>query len=125
LSQAFDRRTIDDVLFLRDVYEADMKEWSYVCTGDGVSRFTQLYAASLAKFTLFHAQRGFGGYANHYRVEITEKGRRLLDAWSAGNASALSEIVALPADEASSGRDGSSHHGGSGAPILANQDADR
>jgi len=93
LSQAFDRRTVDDLLFLKSV-KREVRE--YVCTGDGVSRFTQLYAAGLATFQFFAGQRGSGGNTDWYRVAISPKGERLLEGWLQGNQDILTEAVGMP-----------------------------
>src|SRR6185503_19938553 len=55
LNQAFDRRTIDDLVFLEEVGKS---QTDFVCTGDGVTRFTQLYAAGLARYEYFRGLRG-------------------------------------------------------------------
>jgi hypothetical protein len=89
LSQAFDRRTIDDLIFLEDVGKSQK---DFVCTGDGVTRFTQLYAASLARYEYFHGLRG-GMNVDSYRVAITLKGQRLLDAWRSGDSKAIGEAT--------------------------------
>jgi hypothetical protein len=90
LSQAFDRNTIDDLLFLKCVQHRE-----YVCTGDGVSRFTQLYAAGLATFQFFQGQRGMGMCVDNYRVAITPKGERLLEGWLQGDRKILAEALAM------------------------------
>lgn len=91
LSAAFDRRTIDDLIFLDEIQQTQK---DFVCTGDGVSRFTQLYAAGLAKYQRFHGLRG-GMNVDSYRVEITSKGQRLLEGWRAGNSSAVDTALGM------------------------------
>jgi len=86
LNQAFDRQAIDDLLFLEGVRTA--KPSDFVCSGDGVTRFTQLYAAGLAKYEFFQGLRG-GLNTDSYRVAITPKGLRLLEAWRTGDGDAI------------------------------------
>lgn len=91
LSQAFDRRAIDDLLFLEEI---GIAQRDFVCSGDGVSRFTQLYAAGLARYEYRLGVRGLGMDADSYRVEITAKGQRFLSAWRAGDGSAMLNATA-------------------------------
>lgn len=89
LNQAFDRRTIDDLIFLEGVGKS---QEDFVCTGDGVTRFTQLYAAGLARYVYFYGMRG-GMNVDSYRVAITPKGKRLLDAWRSGDSNAIGQAT--------------------------------
>jgi hypothetical protein len=93
LNQAFDRRTIDDLLFLDDVTRREPQD--FVCSGDGVSRFTQLYAAGLARYEHFHGLRG-GLNMDSYRVSLTPKGHRLLEGWREGSRAIVEEALAMP-----------------------------
>jgi hypothetical protein len=93
LSQAFDRRAIDDLLFL-EKFSRERKD--FICTGDGVTRFTQLYAAGLARFQLFHGVRG-GVNVDYYRIQVTEKGIRLLEGWLAGDRQIVDEAFEMQA----------------------------
>jgi len=93
LSQAFDRRAIDDVLFLERVSHTNR---DFVCTGDGVTRFTQLYAAGLAQFEFFQGRRGGGGDVDYYRISMTPKGRRLLEGWLGGSSQTIQDAIEMP-----------------------------
>ncbi len=81
LNQAFDRRTIDDLIFLDQVGQS---QTDFVCSGDGVTRFTQLYAAGLASYKRIHSLRG-GLNTDSYTVAITTKGKHLLEGWRSGD----------------------------------------
>ena len=95
LSQAFDRITIDDLLFLQKIGQTNR---DFVCTGDGVTRFTQLYAAGLARFEFFQGMRGGGQNVDYYRIFITSRGQRLLEGWLDGNSRAVQDAIGMPSN---------------------------
>jgi HNH endonuclease len=58
-------------------------------SGDGVLKFSHLIASGLATFYM-------SKYSNAtylYRVEITDKGRRIVDAWFSGNRNSVREAL--------------------------------
>ena len=90
LSQAYDKNIIDDLLFLSsdDIAHNSNK---FECTGDGVTKFTALYASGLAKYSLGNSSSGSWGspsYTN-YSIELTDKGEKLVSAWKKGDRSAI------------------------------------
>ncbi len=95
LSQAFDRRAVDDLLFLERVSHTNR---DFVCTGDGVTRFTQLYAADLARFEFYQGMRGGGNDVDYYRVFVTSKGQRLLEGWLSGNSQAVHDAIGMESE---------------------------
>lgn len=78
LSAAFDRQAIDRLLFLDQAREPKL-----VVSGDGVLRFASLIAAGLARFSMQIFKPMEGVYL--YRVRLTEKGARLVEAWRRGD----------------------------------------
>lgn len=87
LNQAFDKDAIDNLLFL-----ANPKSRGLKVSGDGVLKFTKLITADLATFR--QSRHGMDGLL--CSIEITEKGKMLVEAWKAGNRSAVA--AALSAD---------------------------
>ena len=82
LSQAFDQRDIDDLLFLDAPQPYPLQ-----VTGDGVVRFSRLIGAGLATYAL--AIHDHGGGVLRYRLFLTEKGSQLVHAWKSGDREAL------------------------------------
>jgi hypothetical protein len=76
LNHAFDSNAVDDLLFLKEPSTATLS-----VSGDGVLKFSRLIAAKLAEFTLVMQN----GPLVLYRVKLTPKGERLIDAWITGN----------------------------------------
>jgi len=76
LNYAFDRESIDNLLFLHRLPPNQL--W---ISGDGVLKFSQLLAAGLAEFSL----KMKNGPLLLYEVQLTPKGRLLVDAWFKGN----------------------------------------
>jgi hypothetical protein len=102
LGQAFDRESIDSLLFLGSLGDRE----SPIISGDAVMRYSKLITASLVDFQPWH-QRGqdrrhaftfFGGYEGDlfgYTVSLTSKGLSLIGAWKSGNREALSNALGL------------------------------
>jgi hypothetical protein len=83
LNHAFDMRSRDLLLFLRDC-ERDQFNRPY--TSDGVVAFAPLIATGLADARF--RQGGFGpGMPPHaiFEVRLTDRGRALLEAWETGD----------------------------------------
>ncbi|MCE2972390.1 MAG: HNH endonuclease [Sediminibacterium sp.] len=83
LNGAFDKATIDDLLFL---YKTSQ---SLVLSGDGILKFSKLIAANLAVYTQFF---GYGSHIN-YQVFLTDRGRLLVEAWEKGNIEELKKYL--------------------------------
>jgi HNH endonuclease len=91
LSQAFDRQTIDDLLFLDKLTSVQL-----MLSADGVLRFSRVIAADLAELRLgtAHVQYGY-----LYNVVLSPKGRLLIDAWKKGNRAEVAAALGVdPAD---------------------------
>lgn len=84
LSQAFDVSTIDDLLFLEKLKPRELS-----ISGDGVLKFSRLIAAGLAQFKQdIHTFVSSGMQQQAqlvYEVELTRKGRMLLEVWKSGD----------------------------------------
>jgi hypothetical protein len=83
LNGAFDKATIDDLLFLFKTSQ------SLVLSGDGVLKFSKLISANLANYTLFF---NYGTHIN-YQVFLTDRGRLLVEAWEKGNIEELKKYL--------------------------------
>jgi hypothetical protein len=88
LSNAFDREAIDRLLFL-----AMAQKDFLICSGDGVLQFSRLIAAGLATVAM-KANNNFQIVT--YAVNISEKGRQLIDAWRSGNRTAIWTALGEP-----------------------------
>ena len=84
LSQAFDQRDIDDLLFL-DTPQPYRLEVS----GDGVVKFSRLIGAGLATYGV--AVHDHSGGTLRYRLSLTDRGARLVHAWKSGDRAALAK----------------------------------
>jgi hypothetical protein len=76
LTQAFDLRTVDQLLFLKS-----LKSGSLYISGDGVLEFNRLIASGLAVFELAKEN----GPLLLYVVRLTARGAGLISAWLSGN----------------------------------------
>jgi HNH endonuclease len=88
ISRGFDVDAIDRLLFLNS-----LKKNYLIVSGDGVLRFDRLIAAGLATF---------GRKANNhdlivtYCVNISDKGRLIIEAWKAGDRERLKQAMGGP-----------------------------
>lgn len=80
LNNAFDRNTIDSLLFLRTLRPQQLR-----ISGDGVLKYDRLIAAGLAEFNLVMQN----GPIMLYEVGLTAKGKMVVDAWKSGNRAEL------------------------------------
>lgn len=88
LNAAFDKETIDNLLFLG----ISSPRQNLLVSGDGVLRFSPLIAAGYADYVLV------ANNANQlvtYTVVLTQKGATLLNAWRSGNRSSLADIIGI------------------------------
>jgi hypothetical protein len=99
LNQGFDREAKDKLLFLAVTHRPKL------FSADGVLAFTGLIASGLVKCgperLVVHA-RGSGAdiSKSRYPLELTEKGRMVVEAWRRGDQLALGKALALGAGPA-------------------------
>lgn len=87
LNFAFDRDSIDNLLFLRSLNEGQL-----IISGDGVLKFSRLIASGLAQF------KSVGLIVDTHRtyeVELSTKGIMLVDAWIKGDRGAVENALAV------------------------------
>lgn len=90
LSQAFDTRAFDNLLFLTTPNVGTQLRVS----GDGVLQFSRLIAAGLASFEL----QMQNGPIVLYSLGLTQKGQLLIDAWMSGDREAVTQALSPPVD---------------------------
>lgn len=88
LNHAFDKESISNLLFLKNLPPNKL-----VVSGDGVLKFSHLIGSGLAGFEI----KIKNGPIVVYQIFLTEKGKRIVDAWFSGNRDqvriALGDIV--------------------------------
>lgn len=84
LSQAFDQRDIDDLLFLDTPQPYPLE-----VSGDEVVKFSRLIGAGLATYAL--AIHDLRGGTLRYRLSLTDRGAQLIHAWKSGDRAALAK----------------------------------
>lgn len=89
LTHAFDFTAIDDLLFLR-IAEFDRHSVS----GDGVLRLSRLIVSGLVFYRSIATMQGNHGL---YSVQLTDKGKQLVDAWKSGNRRDVETVLGSPA----------------------------
>lgn len=85
ISRAFDLDAVDGLLFLT-MHRRDF----LVLSGDGLLRFARLIVAGLASVEL---KANNSWQLVTYAVNITEKGRQIVEAWRAGDPVGLSNAL--------------------------------
>jgi len=85
LSAAFDLDGIDKLLFLRPLSAKEL-----LISGDGLLHFARLIAAGLAEFKQVSNNNDL---IVTYTVQISQKGKMLVDAWKSGDRQALTDIL--------------------------------
>ena len=88
LTRAFDLEAVDRLLFLRGLTLDFL-----VVSGDGLLHFDRLIAAGLASVEL---KANNSWQIVTYAVNISEKGKHLIDAWRQGDRLRLSQAVGGP-----------------------------
>jgi hypothetical protein len=88
ISRAFDLEAIDRLLFL-----SMLRVDCLVLSGDGVLHFARLITAGLANVTL---KANNAWQLVTYTVNISEKGKQLVDAWRQGDRSRLVQVLSGP-----------------------------
>lgn len=84
LSQAFDQRDIDNLLFLDAPQPYQLQ-----VSGDGVARFSRLIGAGLATYGLAVHDHDSGTL--RYRLSLTPRGAQLIHAWKSGDRQAVAK----------------------------------
>ena len=77
INRAFDLESIDRLMFLEP-----LRKDALIVTGDGVLYFDRLIAAGLASFTLKSYNNGL---LVTYAVNLSPKGKMLIEAWKSGD----------------------------------------
>ena len=88
ISRAFDLEAIDRLLFLNILPEDYL-----VLSGDGVLHFARLIAAGLARVTL---KANNAWQIVTYTVNISDKGRQIIEAWRQGDRTRLTLTLSGP-----------------------------
>jgi len=88
LTGAYDLPTIDDLLFL----EKTERPLNY--SADGVLHFRRLIASGLAKTKLSVGEASGGWEVTSHRIDLTERGKNILNAWRQGENDALEKALA-------------------------------
>jgi hypothetical protein len=94
ISRAFDLDAVDQLLFLCPIPKGHL-----IVSGDGVLRFARLIAANLATFEL---KANNNDLIVTYAINITEKGRQLIEAWREGDRTRLKQVIGGPVPGADS-----------------------
>jgi|SRR3982750_2273269 len=96
ITRAFDAEAIDRLLFLES-YKMDF----LVVSGDGLLHFGRLIAAGLASV---EQKANNNWQIVTYAVNISEKGRQLIEAWKQGDRTRLRQVMGgpIPGGQASS-----------------------
>lgn len=88
ISRAFDLDAVDRLLFL-----SPLKKDFLIVSGDGVLHFARLIAAGLASVKL-KAKNNW--LIVSYAINISPKGKLLIDAWKQGDRAQLSKVIGGP-----------------------------
>ena len=92
ITRAFDLEAVDLLLFLK------MLPTDYlVVSGDGLLHFARLIAANLARVEM---KANNNWQIVTYSVNISAKGRQLIDAWVSGDRTRLTQVIGGPVPNA-------------------------
>jgi hypothetical protein len=92
LNGAFDNQTIDLLLFISTINKGQL-----IISGDGLLKFARVLSAGLAQAEMLANNNNV---IVTYTVWISEKGRRLIDAWKSGDRIALKTALgAMPSGD--------------------------
>lgn len=95
LGHAFDQEAIDNLLF---VSKTQGRKVPLLLSPDGVLKFSRLIGADLVAFE--HAQGQEGSVQRvGYRVSLTPKGERIIEAWFSGSRDQVRAALAWPIDD--------------------------
>jgi hypothetical protein len=84
LNGAFDKATIDDLIFLYNTPRNVL-----MLSGDGILKFSKLISANLAEYTIFMQN----GPLINYEIWLSDRGRFLVEAWGNGNVEELKKYL--------------------------------
>jgi hypothetical protein len=88
ISRAFDLEAVDRLLFLREC-----KEDFLVVSGDGLLHFARIIAAGMASMK----QKANNNWQIvTYAINISPKGKQLIDAWRSGDRTRVSQVLGGP-----------------------------
>ena len=90
IGRAFDLEAIDRLLFL-----AQCAEDFLVVSGDGLLHFARLLGAGLARMEM---KANNAWQIVTYAVNISDRGRELVEAWMSGDRTLLQKMMAAPAE---------------------------
>jgi len=96
IGRAFDLDAVDRLLFL-----CSLPKDLFIVSGDGLLHFARLIASNLVSFEQ-KANNNFQIVT--YAINITEKGKQLIEAWRQGDRARLKQALAGPAPGADSNR---------------------
>jgi hypothetical protein len=92
LNGAFNRETIDLLLFI-----ADIQQFGLIISGDGLLKFSGLIAAGLVNWRT-------GLSAANYTVSLSDKGRLIVNAWKLGDRIKLAAALGATLPRRAGGR---------------------
>jgi hypothetical protein len=95
ISRAFDLEAVDRLLFLSTCSKDFL-----IVSGDGLLHFARLIAANLASVNL---KANNNWQIVTYAINISEKGKQLIEAWRQGDRTRLSQALGGPVPGADSG----------------------
>src|SRR5262249_13422497 len=82
LNEAFDRKSMDLLLFLKTSVPGRIKMWF---SADGVLAFAGLFAAGLVQFSEHVEAKPMQIPESRHRISLTRKGNMLVGAWLTGD----------------------------------------
>jgi hypothetical protein len=88
ISRAFDLDAVDRLLFL-----SDCKKDFLIVSGDGLLHFARIIAAGMASV---EQKANNNWQIVTYAVNISQKGKHIIDAWRAGDRTRLSRVLGGP-----------------------------
>ena len=88
ISRAFDVDAVDRLLFLNSLEKDGL-----IISGDGVLRFDRLIAAGLASFD---PKANNGNLIVTYSINISERGKLMIEAWKSGDRERLRQTMSGP-----------------------------
>jgi hypothetical protein len=106
---AFDLEAIDRLLFLESC-----KQDSLIVSGDGVLHFDRLIAAGLASMDM---KSNNNWQIVTYAVNISAKGRQLIEAWKQGDRTRVKEVIGGPCSYPLGGSRAGSKGSGAGSNL--------
>jgi hypothetical protein len=81
-----------------DVKAAEGKPPPFRFTGDGLGALAPLMVSGLVEISKWAGGSYFGGGTPSFEVQLTDRGRRLVEAWRAGDPGQIKAVLELPRD---------------------------